>query len=880
MRKNIPLTICIILIISTISASSATLVETNNLTKEGFNYIFSFEEPTLQIKTIENSCYTNINIPGCIAMGREVGEPMMPTKFIQLLLPPQKTIANINVAGESVEIDLDGIDLKHSPVIPYQSPIPFGSKPEEFVINNDFYTSKSIHPSPGNKNYNIGYSHGYTILNMELNPIQYIPNEGKLFFYSELTVTINLKDSNFINQFYRNNQVDETWVKSLVWNPEITESYTTEIPTFDYPGGLCDPSDCYDYVIITTAQNSLDYWQTSAQTPYNWESLMEKHEEDDDLSCTIVTIQDIDDCEDYYDPHPLFNDLEAHIREFCKDAYQDWGTSYIFVGGDAEWIPARLMKAKDEQVDSDIYWSNLDNTFNDDEDSEWGEEGDDGFDLYAELFIGRITCDVPQDVSNWMTKSFYYADVENKDYLENGGFYAGDSDWDCEGDDFIDFCAIKGTDDWLGPDPHSDGPWPTWLGFLYGFETWNNIYPDAPGAQYNLSVKWTAEPPNPGWKGGGVSMAIAGFREAINANHVTIISGVAHANKAMSLDVDMIDWESKYHNTRPFFIHDHGCHNGDMDAADDGVLHSMLFHSDKELAFGCVYNTGFGYGNFVTTNSSSALQAKLFWDYFLDVTNNSGSYENWQLGKAQAWSKDVMAPTINWDKTWRTCIQSCLLFADPAQRLKPPGSPPETPEKPLGPSEGITKIEYIFSSNTTEPEGDEVFYKFDWGDCNCSDWLGPYSPGTICEASYSWDYPSDFEIHVKAKDSKGADSGWSDSHIITIIEGPRLEITGIHGGLFRVSASIANVGIVDAEEVQWVINLEGGVFFGKEKSGVQYIPAGNTRTIISKFILGFGSTIITVTADVVNGGPDIKKWNGFIFLFFINIKPEGDYVRL
>ena len=40
-----------------------------------------------------------------------------------------------------------------------------------------------------------------------------------------------------------------------------------------------------------------------------------------------------------------------------------------------------------------------------------------GFDLYAELFVGRITCDVPQDVSNWLTKSFYYADSAEWDYL-------------------------------------------------------------------------------------------------------------------------------------------------------------------------------------------------------------------------------------------------------------------------------------------------------------------------------------------------------------------------------------------------------------------------------------------------------------------------------
>jgi hypothetical protein len=198
--------------------------------------------------------------------------------------------------------------------------------------------------------------------------------------------------------------------------------------------------------------------------------------------------------------------------------------------------------------------------------------------------------------------------------------------------------------------------------------------------EYNLSVKWTAEPPNSGWSGGSESAAVNGLKTAINNDQVTLISGIAHANEHKSLDVYDSTWESSYHNTMPFFIHDWGCHCGDMDATDDGVLHSMLFHSDTELAFGCVYNTGYGWGSLEDTNSSSALQQKLFWDYMFDTANGSGSTMNWQLGKAMAFSKDSMAPTIDWTYSgapgsWRGIIQSCLLFGDPAQRIKPPVKP-------------------------------------------------------------------------------------------------------------------------------------------------------------------------------------------------------------
>ena len=61
------------------------------------------------------------------------------------------------------------------------------------------------------------------------------------------------------------------------------------------------------------------------------------------------------------------------------------------------------------------------------------------------------------------------------DYLDNAAFYGGDTGWNAEGDDFIDYSAIKGTNDWLGPNPDDPGQFPTWVGFQYGFETWNEV---------------------------------------------------------------------------------------------------------------------------------------------------------------------------------------------------------------------------------------------------------------------------------------------------------------------------------------------------------------------------------------------------------------------
>jgi hypothetical protein len=438
----------------------------------------------------------------------------------------------------------------------------------------------------------------------------------------------------------------------------------------------------------------------------------------------------------------------------------------------------------------------------------------------------------------------------------------------------MDFSAIKGTDDWLGPDPHHDGPWPTWLGFLYGFETWNEENPGT--LEFNLSVKWTAEPPNPGWLGGSESAAISGLRDAISNDQVTLLSGIAHANSQMSLDVGSSSWESSYHNTKPFFIHDYGCHCGDMDASDDGVLHSMLFHSDTELAFGCVYNTGYGWGNFDTTNSSSALQCKLFWDYFFDTTHNSGSPSNWQLGKAHAWSKDAMAPTIDWDGTWRSIIQCCLLFADPAQKLKTPrtNDPPETPGQPSGPSGGPVGIEHTFSSSTTDPDDDQVFYKWDWGDGIISDWLGPYNSGELVSADHSWIEGGDYAIKVQARDLYGLKSEWSEQLPIHIGI-PAIDISEFTGGFSKVSFIIKNVGDADATTIYWTFTMRGGL---AGKIALQYtgdisqLNMGDEQTLNPlKSVFGLGRVTITVDASAPYTETVTETVNGFLLGFFVII---------
>jgi hypothetical protein len=88
---------------------------------------------------------------------------------------------------------------------------------------------------------------------------------------------------------------------------------------------------------------------------------------------------------------------------------------------------------------------------------------------------------------------------------------------------------------------------------------------------------------------------------------------------------------------------------------------------------------------------------------------------------------------------------------------------PNIPETPLGPTSGRIKREQTFTSSATDQDGDDLWYFWDWGDENNSGWLGPYSSGDTCEASYTWQLEGNFSVRVKVKDGNGGESYWSDS---------------------------------------------------------------------------------------------------------------------
>jgi hypothetical protein len=230
-----------------------------------------------------------------------------------------------------------------------------------------------------------------------------------------------------------------------------------------------------------------------------------------------------------------------------------------------------------------------------------------------------------------------------------------------------------------------------------------------------------------------------------------------------------------------------------------------------------------------------------------------------------AWTIEIYANEIIQDSH----LETPEIDADYALVVSPVLSAPYPPTVE-GETQGDVGRQMDFTFVTTDPGNSNLFYWVEWGDGNHTEWFGPSASGTPIIISHTYQIQGNFSITAKAKNLLGTESGWSEPFAVTVIA-PQLQIGVISGGLFKITTVVKNTGAIDITKVQWNITLSGSVFLGKQTSGsLLSIAAGGERTINTDFILGFGRTVITVSATHQYSSATLTQ-NATILLFYIKV---------
>jgi len=85
-------------------------------------------------------------------------------------------------------------------------------------------------------------------------------------------------------------------------------------------------------------------------------------------------------------------------------------------------------------------------------------------------------------------------------------------------------------------------------------------------------------------------------------------------------------------------------------------------------------------------------------------------------------------------------------------------SPPSMPVI-QGQTKGKHDVMYNFNFSSTDPDGDNVYYWIEWGDCPSVRWIGPFPSGQVITRNHTFPRGT-WTVQCKAKDIYNATSDW------------------------------------------------------------------------------------------------------------------------
>ena len=673
---------------------------------------YSFPQPTIETIEISGTYYDRINAPGLTPAG-DPGEPMIPAKGAYILLPPNSKACSIHITPS--EKQAVGTELS---IAPMPKPIPLSPKGSSSIPTPDeaIYSSNSLYPGELYTEVGTYIFRGYQILVLLLYPIQYNPVTGEVFYYKNLGVSIKTTISGSSMDLFRGLEKDEKEVMRKVDNPDDIEWYQkekTELSSLDQK---------YEILILTTGELKPSFGPLK-QAHYDYGD-----------TCVIKTLADVG-----------IRKNPENIRNYIRNAYSKWGIDYVLIGGDDDVVAAPILwvEGMDEEkwhsetfMPSDLYYECLDGPYNADGDEKWGEpdDGENGgdVDLMAEVYVGRACVDSTDDVDNFVTKTVTYMNKnrENDDYLNKvclAGEYLGDAGIATWGGNYLDQLIDGSTAD--------------------GYNTTG-----IPSNEYNIDKLYDRDWSDHYWP----------QPELINRmnNGLHIISHDGHASYGYNMKMSNDDVFSLTNVEEPFFVYSNGCMSGGFDNPDGYDCFAEYFTVKSNTgAFAGIWNARYGFYWTYSTDSDSQRFLREFWDAVFG--------ENIPvIGRANQDSREDNLHIIK-----RSCIRwiyyGLNLFGDPLISFHV-SSAPNKPAKPSGETNGKIGEEYTYNSSTTDPDGDQVYYKWDWGDETYSDWLGPYDSGEVCKICHIWEDKGEYGIRVKTKDQYEERSPWSDPLVVSM----------------------------------------------------------------------------------------------------------------
>jgi hypothetical protein len=301
-----------------VCVASDTARSAPSTSEEGYakNVLLSFSNESLTVTRENGYDLVGLADKGIILASEEPGSPILPCKYIKLLVPPTAKYESLIVNSISTQ-KIQGTFT----IYPAQKAHRIGEKAPSFTPPDpDMYGSTDKYPQETVRYVKTSVIRGYRFFVFRINPLQYKPAQKELYLNSEISfrVKYTLCAAESLLGYEKVNKRFEELARRAAVNPEELGDIS-----FRHKSGwrTCSTSDNVEYLLITSESlkasfGSLAEWKTKKGVP-----------------AEIVTVE-----------HIIANYNGSNTTEKIKDCIIDYvtnkGTEWVMLGGDTDTLPA------------------------------------------------------------------------------------------------------------------------------------------------------------------------------------------------------------------------------------------------------------------------------------------------------------------------------------------------------------------------------------------------------------------------------------------------------------------------------------------------------------------------------------------------------------
>ncbi len=321
------------------------------------------------------------------------GYPLLPVYSGNVLIPAGAELTGITVAGvERTELG-EGITL-----YPVQPPRPTNTTGDvPFVAPIPaVYSSRAVYPASPLTQVPAGSKAGFRIAGFTFCPFEYRAASGRLTLLAHVELAVSYRENAPAAPVLTLSQRAQVQrgVEAIVVNPKDAGVMAPHI--------AAKLGNEIDVVIVTSSA-----MESTFQTLRSY--YMRKG--------FFTVIMPTESIYAQYTGH----DNAEKVRNMLKEKFAQNGLKYVVLGGDVAICPVRhaYLEYSPYNVPADWYFADLDGTWDDDADHQYGEMTGDAPDLFSDIIVARIGVDDAAQFANFFRKDTVYELAPDTSYLDD-----------------------------------------------------------------------------------------------------------------------------------------------------------------------------------------------------------------------------------------------------------------------------------------------------------------------------------------------------------------------------------------------------------------------------------------------------------------------------